>query len=580
MKIYMVADDVSKEHLTAEVESKKSKYFKDLNVSIISAVNKICLTKYLLVFEDEINDFLLISKAACLTGEFNEVVICDRVTTSLEVICQLERSPVLSTLDYKIGNEETIYEDTKCIYACLTTKFPDIEVIGYTNYESPSEDEIGNQAKKLLDLFLANNHSVYDKYSLSSPESVANIFRDKIRLSKKESTIRTLEGKLAYADANLPESSGKDYIVGNSMAMRFLYRDIQHLRGTTARVLIRGERGTGKELVARAIYEDSPIGLLNKELEYYPVDCGGFPEDSIAIKSLLFGHVKGSYTDAKEDKKGIFEIVNHGTVFLDEIGNIPYDVQSMLLRYLETGEFYRHGDDSKRWRSAVRLICATNADLESMMDKGEFRRDFYDRISTVEIEVPPLSDRPEDIPVLSEHLIADKKILLENFGNDKIRFTISDDAKNALSNLKLDGNVRDLKNILIRTMLKARSHSNEITRRDIELSTGKEPSQGKRIEESDCLDAIEFLTQIQIIIDNYYKTKSKVTQDDIIKYFITKTGQKGFKHRTTFITDYLNPNKACIESLISKVNNPWKEVCQKCSFIRNIKVKKGKLTVR
>lgn len=574
MKIYIVTDKASKEHLLSEVESKKSKYFDKINVSVVSSINKVKLSKFLLVFEDDVNDFLTISKAAFFCDEFNEVVICDRVATSLEVIKHLTESPSLITLDFKIGDESKIYEDTRQIYTNLKNKFSNVEVIGYTNYESPSEDEIGNQAKKLLNLLTADNQSVFDKYSLSSPESLANIFRDKIRISRNDDVIKKLEDKLTYVDTNLPESSGKDYIVGKALSMRLLYRDIQQLKGTIPRVLIRGERGTGKELIAKAIYEDSPIGL-NTVFPYYAVDCGSFPKiDSIAIKSLLFGHVAGSYTDAKKDKEGLFEIANNGTVFLDEVGNIPYDVQSMMLRYLDTGEFYRHGDDKKIYRSNVRLICATNANLESMIVKGEFREDFKDRISTVVLKTPNLSDRKDDIGILSEYIISNGKILKENFGNTQIKFTISESAKKSLSNLKIDGNVRDLKNILVRAMLKARSKNNEITVSDVELSLDQNTIQQENPSTKDCSPAIEFLNQIQDIIVTHYKKQQKVTQADIIKHFVTKTGQKGFNHRTAFITDYLSPNKSCIETLIADSNNPWKEVCQKCSFIRNSKTKK------
>ena len=184
MKIYVVTDRVSKEHLLSEVSSKKSKYFEKIDVSVVSSTDKVNVSKFLLILEDDINDFLTISKAAFLCKEFSEVVICDRVSTSLEVVKSLKEAPLLITLDFKIGDESAIYDDTSKIYLNIKNKFPDVEVIGYTNYETPGEDEIGDQAKRLLRLMTTNNESVFDKYSFSSPEALANIFRDKIRISQ------------------------------------------------------------------------------------------------------------------------------------------------------------------------------------------------------------------------------------------------------------------------------------------------------------------------------------------------------------------------------------------------------------
>lgn len=579
MKIYIITDKISREHLSIEVNTKiKSDFDKEeIIITLITAIDKIKLGKYLLVAEDDINDFLAIAKAASLSREFDEVIVCDRITTLNEVISKIDIHPLLITLDFKIGDEASIFLDTSKIYNALKGKFKNTEVIGYTNYETPNEDDLGNQARQLIELLIEKKESVFDKYSINRPEALANIFRDKIRISKykKENTEIKVENKrlkntLNYANSNLPISSGKKYIIGDSLPMRILYKEMQLLKGNTSNVLIIGESGTGKELIAQAIYEDSPLGT-GTQFPYIDFNCGEFSEDNNSIISALFGHVKGAFTGAIADRKGVFEIANNGTVFLDEIGNLSKPVQEKLLRFLETGRYYRLGDEFISKKSKVRLICATNKSIEQLRSDEEFRDDFYHRIATVVVKVPSLTERKEDIPKLVDYLISNEETLLKHFRNSKIRFTISDEAKDKLSNQKFEGNVRGLLNVLVNSMNRARGNDNKINVIHINESIQSEPKSNPIIKE-DCAAAKLFLDKIQNIVLSKFNSQEKVSQEEVASHFITKTGQYGLK-KEVFSTDYFKPHKACIEKLISEKDNEWKETIKKCGFIRNCKTK-------
>jgi len=187
-------------------------------------------------------------------------------------------------------------------------------------------------------------------------------------------------------------------LVGNSPKMKSVRAMIAKLASSNSTVLITGESGTGKELAARAVHDLSP----RRDQSFVPVNCGAIPEE--LLESELFGHVRGAFTDAKSDRVGRFELADGGTLFLDEIGNVPLNLQAKLLRVLETGEFERVGS-SKTQKVNVRLLSATNADLQAEVAAGRFRQDLLFRLNTVEIRLPPLRDRLEDIPILAEHFL-------------------------------------------------------------------------------------------------------------------------------------------------------------------------------
>jgi DNA-binding NtrC family response regulator len=224
-------------------------------------------------------------------------------------------------------------------------------------------------------------------------------------------------------------------IIGNSPALVYALDVAIQVANTDLSVLINGESGVGKEVFSHIIHSLS----ARKHNPFIAVNCGAIPEGT--IDSELFGHEKGSFTGAVDSRKGYFETVNSGTIFLDEIGELPLGTQARLLRVLEAGEYIRVGS-SKVQKTDVRVIAATNKDLLEYTHTGRFREDLYYRLNTVPIRVPALRDRKEDIPLLFRKFAVD---FAEKYKSPPVQ--LSDDAKNFLVNYPWPGNVRELKNI-------------------------------------------------------------------------------------------------------------------------------------
>jgi DNA-binding NtrC family response regulator len=225
-------------------------------------------------------------------------------------------------------------------------------------------------------------------------------------------------------------------LVGASPKMLEVFRTILRVAPTDLNVLITGETGTGKEVVANAIHQLSK----RKKYPFISVNCGAIPET--LLESELFGHEKGAFTGAYEQRKGYFEVANRGTIFLDEIGEMPVGTQVKLLRVLETGEFNRLGSTEVR-KVDVRVIAATNRILEEEIYRGTFRQDLFYRLKNLHIILPPLREHPEDIPLLAEYF-AQKTC--ERLGIPYKGFAI--DAVNFLRGLPWQGNVRELRNLI------------------------------------------------------------------------------------------------------------------------------------
>src|SRR6195952_4615572 len=224
-------------------------------------------------------------------------------------------------------------------------------------------------------------------------------------------------------------------IIGNSPALNYALNVASQVANTDLSVLINGESGVGKESFSLIIHALSG----RKHNPFIAVNCGAIPEGT--IDSELFGHEKGSFTGAVDSRKGYFETVNGGTIFLDEIGEMPLGTQARLLRVLESGEFIRVGS-SKVQKTDVRVIAATNKDLLEFTQKGKFREDLYYRLNTVPIRVPSLRDRKEDIIFLFRKFVVD---FAERYKTTPVQ--LDDEAKNLLNNYPWPGNVRELKNI-------------------------------------------------------------------------------------------------------------------------------------
>ena len=254
---------------------------------------------------------------------------------------------------------------------------------------------------------------------------------DKIQLTKR---VNSLEKQVI-------ERYSFNAIFGKSKAIAAAIELAKKVAQTDTTVLLLGETGTGKEIFAQAIHHES---LRNKK-PFVAINCSAFSKD--LIESEMFGHTAGAYTGALKNKKGLFEEANHGTIFLDEIGELNFELQAKLLRVIETGEFFKVGDSTPT-KTDIRIIAATNRDLEKEIENGSFRRDLYYRLSVFQINLPPLRERVEDIEPLSRYyaqFFAEKT-------NKKIK-PLSDIFIDKLKKHSWQGNIRELKNVIERCVI-------------------------------------------------------------------------------------------------------------------------------
>lgn len=303
------------------------------------------------------------------------------------------------------------------------------------------------------------------------------VLRTQVELAEALRRGRRLEAEnMALRD----ESSNElPQIVAESPAMKSVLNLVERIGPADANVLITGENGTGKEVVTRLLHSIS--SRRNKPL--ISLNAGALAEG--VFESELFGHVRGAFTDAKTDRVGRFELADGGTLFLDEIGNVPLNLQPKLLRVLETGEFERVGS-SKTQKVNVRLLSATNADLNAEVGQGRFRQDLLFRLNTVEIRLPPLRDRIEDIPVLAEHFL---KLHRERYRRPIMGFT--PEAIDALRQHFWPGNVRELDHVIERSVLM--SPGNIVTAFDLALEATPDARLSARLEEMSLEDAERLL---------------------------------------------------------------------------------------
>jgi len=282
-------------------------------------------------------------------------------------------------------------------------------------------------------------------------------------LSKSKQEISQLKTKQKTLVQDIDQSFSE--IIGESEPMKKLLSIIDKVADTDANILILGENGTGKEVISRAIHRKSE----RAENLFVNVDLGAIPEN--LFESELFGHTKGSFTDAKEDRTGRFEIADKGTLFLDEIGNLSLPLQSKLLTAIQKKEIVKVGANSPV-PVDIRLICATNMPLKEMVDQSEFRQDLYFRINTVEIHVPPLRDRLEDIPLIANHFL---DIYRKKYKKPETK--ISAEAFKKLKKYNWPGNIRELQHIIERTVIM--SNSNILNASDFVLNISESSSMNK-----------------------------------------------------------------------------------------------------
>jgi DNA-binding NtrC family response regulator len=249
---------------------------------------------------------------------------------------------------------------------------------------------------------------------------------------------KRLKSENAYLHQQLDERFGLGSMIGKSAAMRALFQLVETVAPTTATIMITGETGTGKEMVARAIHQTSP---RHRE-RFVAINVSAIPET--LLDAELFGHVRGAFTGAVAMRQGRLEQADKGTLFLDEVGTMPMPLQMKLLRVLQEREFERLGD-TRTIKVDVRIVAATNADLSKMVKEGSFREDLYYRLNVIHVQLAPLRERPEDIPLLVRRFI-------EKLSKEPVTITVSQEAMRRLMSFAWPGNVRQLENAVERAL--------------------------------------------------------------------------------------------------------------------------------
>jgi len=344
----------------------------------------------------------------------------------------------------RMGHEVTVCPDGTTAAAALERNTYDcvmvdldmpglggIEVIARAKDLSPDTEAVVLTGKSSLETAVsAIRHGACDY--LTKPCKLVELQTLLNRIAER----RELTNKYRALKRQLKRIEGECQLVGNSEQMQRVSERAAKVAPTNSTVLIRGETGTGKELVARAVHDQS----LRAEKPFVAINCSALPEN--LIESELFGHRKGAFTGAEEHRVGLFEVADGGTLFLDEIGELPKAIQSKLLRALESGEIRRVGDN-EFYQVNVRVVCATHRDLDSMVTAQEFREDLMFRVNTFEIALPALRDRIQDIPSLARHLL--KRFHPRIRPDDRL---FSDKAIRALQLHDWPGNVRELANVI------------------------------------------------------------------------------------------------------------------------------------
>jgi two-component system response regulator PilR (NtrC family) len=311
-----------------------------------------------------------------------------------------------------------------------------VDLLKFTKEISPNSFFLLITGVPTVETAIAAINSGADRYVIKDHELV-----DQLRRAVKEvSESLKWKKEAGYLRRELRRLTGLDNIIGQSPKMRAIFDLIQTIAPQTSRVLITGESGTGKELVARAIHENS----LRAQAPFITINCGAFPET--LLESELFGYMKGAFTGANENRKGLFEAAHGGTLFMDEIGNMSLTMQVKLYRVLQEGKVRPIGSTDET-DVDVRIIAATNKDFEKEIAEGRFREDLYYRLSVIPIQLPALRERREDIPLLARHF-------LERFRKsmEKPVEGLSPEAVRRLEAYDWPGNVRELENTMERAV--------------------------------------------------------------------------------------------------------------------------------
>lgn len=373
--------------------------------------------------------------------------MADTTRHKLRILFVDDEAPIRDVMEMELprmGHDVTIAEDgqaaieqlQKNIFDVVITdlRMPGVDgwgVVDYIKENTPETEFIISTGHGDMDEAIkAIRKGAYD--FLPKPCQLFEIKNVLLNLTEK----LTLKNKTIALEGRLKAVQGETRLIGNSPGMQRVKKLIEKIAPTDSSVLILGETGTGKELAARSVHEHSN----RADAPFVAVNCGAIPEN--LVESELFGHRKGAFTGADTLRKGLFEVANGGTLFLDELGELDKSMQVKLLRFLESGEIRRVGDNEP-FNVDVRIVCATNRDLREMVSDGSFREDLLFRVNTFEVHLPALRERIEDIPDLALHLIARHKKVAEVAPE-----TITPGSIEMLMSHPWSGNIRELANAL------------------------------------------------------------------------------------------------------------------------------------
>jgi len=368
----------------------------------------------ILVVDDEPNYLIVLSEL--LRDEGFEVYTAPGGNEALGVVREVDLDLVITDMQMPGLDGMGLLEGVKAV-------FPDLPIVIITAYAEVDKAVAAMQSGAFS--YLAKPFS-NDELIVTINKAISHysLIRENTRLRQE-----------------MKQRAGFSGMVGKNPSMRQVYELIEKVAPTPASVLITGESGTGKELVAKAIHMNSP----REPHPFITVNCAALAET--LLESELFGHEKGAFTGAASMRKGRFELANQGTIFLDEIGEIPLPLQAKLLRVLQEKSFERVGG-STTLKVDVRIISATNKDLKEEVQQGRFREDLFYRLNVIHVALPALRDRMDDMPILVEHFV---KKCARNLGNEKLE--ISPEALRLLLTLPWEGNVRELENTIERAAI-------------------------------------------------------------------------------------------------------------------------------
>ena len=369
------------------------------------------------------------------------------INSSLKVLFVDDEAPIRKVMANELprmGYDLTVCEDGEAAVKALETSRFDVAVLDL-RMPGLSGWDVMDHIKKVspeTDVIISTGHGTMDVVIEALRKGAFDYLQKPWKLTQINQTLkrviekRVLHNKVTALERRLKTVEGATQIIGDSPEILRVKKMIETVAPTDSTVLIQGETGTGKELVARRIHELSK----RKDMPFVPVNCGAIPEN--LVESEFFGHKKGSFTGADTHRKGLFEVANGGTLFLDELGELDKSMQVKILRFLESGEIRRVGDN-EAFRVDVRVVCATNRHIEEMVKAGSFREDLFFRINTFEIHLPSLRERKGDIPQLALGLIA-RHLKKETVPNT----IIAPEAMRMLQEYPWTGNVREMSNIL------------------------------------------------------------------------------------------------------------------------------------